>query len=122
MLNCRGTSGELNALAIEIGSRLHDGLSMSLSASGDAFFIGIASRGKPVTSNRAGELQNFLNKSKDFYPVHVCTKEQREEKFYSWIRSRHSERGCLWLGNAGINLYQTDPFQCAWLVVDHRIP
>ncbi|GMF34759.1 unnamed protein product [Phytophthora lilii] len=51
MLNCRGTGGELNAIAIYICSKLDNGPSMSVNASGDAFFIGTTANGKPVTSN-----------------------------------------------------------------------
>ncbi|KAG7392291.1 hypothetical protein PHYPSEUDO_001395 [Phytophthora pseudosyringae] len=121
MLNCRGISGELNAMAIYIGSKLDNGLSMLVNASGDAFFVGTTAKGKPVTSNVLWGAANFVYEAMDYYPDDTCPKEHREEKFRKWSR-RYAHR--TWepmAGNAGINLYQTDPFQCAahWPTVDH---
>ncbi|ETK74792.1 hypothetical protein L915_18473 [Phytophthora nicotianae] len=124
MLNCRGVSGELNAMAIYICSKLDDGISTSVNASGDAFFIGTTARGEPVTSNVLWGAANFVYEAMDYYPDVNCPKEQREQKFHKWSRRYALETWEPMAGRAGINLYQTDPFQCAahWPTVDHRTP
>ncbi|KAG6958046.1 hypothetical protein JG688_00010708 [Phytophthora aleatoria] len=68
MLNCRGIGGELNAMAIYIGSELDNGISMSVNASGDAFFIGTTAKGKPVTSNVLWGAANFVYEAMDLLP------------------------------------------------------
>ncbi|EEY63924.1 uncharacterized protein PITG_02433 [Phytophthora infestans T30-4] len=86
MLNCRGVRGELNAMAIYIGSKLENGLSMSANASGDAFFIGTTAKGEPVTSNVLWGAANFVYEAMDYYPDDNCPKEQRQQKFRKWSR------------------------------------
>ncbi|KAG6615238.1 Egl nine 1 [Phytophthora cinnamomi] len=124
MLNCRGVAGELNAMAIYLGSNLDTGLSMSVNASGDAFFIGTTAKGKPVTSNVLWGAANFVYEGMDYYPPDDHTQQEREQIFRKW--SLRYTRG-TWqpmAGNGGFDLYQTDPFRCAalWPTVDHRTP
>ncbi|KAL4170927.1 hypothetical protein KRP22_009030 [Phytophthora ramorum] len=123
MLNCRGVAGELNAMAIYLGSKLDNGLSMSVNASGDAFFIGTTAKGEPVTSNVLWGAANFVYEGMDYYPEEY-TKEEREAKFRKWSRRYALGKWEPMAGNGGVNLYQTDPFQCArnWPAVDHRTP
>jgi hypothetical protein len=123
MLNCRGIAGELNAMAIYLGSKIDDGLSMSVNASGDAFFIGTTSKGRPVTSNVLWGAANFVYAAMDYYPEDY-TKQEREEKFRKWSRRYALGTWEPMAGSGGIDLYQTDPFRCAvhWPTVDHRTP
>ncbi|KAE9035002.1 hypothetical protein PR003_g9927 [Phytophthora rubi] len=123
MLNCRGVAGELNAMAIYIGSKLDTGLSMSVNASGDAFFIGTTAKGEPVTSNALWGAANFVYEGMGYYPEDY-TKEEREETFSKWSRKYARGKWQPTAGNGGFDLYQTDPFRCAalWPTVDHRAP
>ncbi|POM67231.1 Hypothetical protein PHPALM_16801 [Phytophthora palmivora] len=123
MLNCRGIRGELNAMAIYLGSKLDNGLSKSVNASGDAFFIGTTAKGAPVTSNVLWGAANFIYEAMDYCSADY-TKEERERKFHKWS---HKYRQGTWepmAGSGGIDLYQTDPFQCPahWQTIDHRTP
>ncbi|KAG7400135.1 hypothetical protein PHYBOEH_006843 [Phytophthora boehmeriae] len=118
-LNCSGND-KLNAMAIYLGCAVSHGLSLHLNASGDAFFIGTTSANQPVTSNVLWGAASLVSQAMAYYPDEYLEKP-RAKAFRKW--SHEYARG-TWKPNAeddSINLYQTDPFQCDWESVDHRI-
>ncbi|RLN96914.1 hypothetical protein BBJ28_00003374 [Nothophytophthora sp. Chile5] len=109
--------GELNAMAIYLGSRLSDGLSPYVNASGDAFFVGTTAQYQPVTSNVLWGAANFLYEAMDYYGDEDVTEQQRVAIFRKW--GQRYGRG-TWEPNAGtggIDVYQTDPFQSRELLL-----
>ncbi|KAF1794441.1 Zinc finger, MYND-type [Phytophthora cactorum] len=98
MLNCRGIGGELNVMAIYIGSELDNGISMSVNASGDAFFIGTTAKGKPVTSNVLWGAANFVCEAMDYYPMTIARRSNASRSSANGVADMYSERGSPWQG------------------------
>ncbi|OWZ24020.1 hypothetical protein PHMEG_0001001 [Phytophthora megakarya] len=120
--DCFGAKGnsDMNAMAIYFGCTIDNGFTRFLNARGDAFFIGTTAKKQPVTSNILWGASNFLRDAMRYYPD--IEQGIREENFRKWGRQYLCEKWQPVAGDKGVNLYQTNPFECAigWSVVDHR--
>ncbi|KAG7400136.1 hypothetical protein PHYBOEH_006844 [Phytophthora boehmeriae] len=116
---CNGLAGELNAMAIFLGCRLSDGLSSFTNARGTAFFIGKTKNQQPVTDNVLWGAAHFIYEAMDLYPDE---NGRADERCMRWGNKYAKGTWKPMAGDAGVDLYQTDPFKCqvSKKVVDHR--
>ena len=105
----RGDANTLNSLGIYIGCSLDTGLSMHLNARGTVFFIGQRNN-HPVTANVLWGAAKFIAEAMEYYGSDDDASLARTV-FLRWAKRYRAEKWEPRDGSAGVNLYETDPFQ-----------